>query len=132
MTCNTTCDTSLSCKGEASRSRHYNSDNSIKWLLDLTMKSNVILPPPGNFQRSDLYCRKRWRRTQHLINEFWKRWRSEYLQNLQVRSKWNIAKRNISVGDIVLPKEHNLPRNSWRLCRVDQVTTDEDGLVRKA
>ena len=50
--------------------------------LLLTMKSNVILPPPGNFQRSDLYCRKRWRRTQHLVNEFWKRWRSEYLQNL--------------------------------------------------
>ena len=98
----------------------------------LTMKSDVILPPPGNFQKADLYCSKRWRRTQHLVNEFWKRWRSEYLQNLQIRSKWNKVKRNIAVGDIVLLKEHNLPRNSWRLCRVDEVTTDEDGLVRKA
>ena len=52
--------------------------------LLLTMKTNVILPPPGNFQKSDLYSRKHWRRTQHLANEFWKRWRSEYLQNLQV------------------------------------------------
>lgn len=25
----------------------------------LTMKSSVVLPPPGNFQRPDLYCRKR-------------------------------------------------------------------------
>ena len=28
----------------------------------LTMKSKVILPPPGEFQRADLYSRKRWRR----------------------------------------------------------------------
>ena len=28
----------------------------------LTMKSNVILPPPGTFQKEDLYCRRRWRR----------------------------------------------------------------------
>ena len=54
----------------------------------LTMKSKLILPPPGQFQRSDLYCRKRWRRIQYLANEFWSRWRREYLQNLQVRSKW--------------------------------------------
>ena len=28
----------------------------------LTMKSKVILPPPGEFQSADLYSRKRWRR----------------------------------------------------------------------
>ena len=38
----------------------------------------------------------------------------------------------MSVGDVVLLKEHNLARNDWRLCRVDQVTKDEDGLVQKA
>ena len=27
----------------------------------LTLKSKVVLPPPGEFQREDLYCRKRWR-----------------------------------------------------------------------
>ena len=26
----------------------------------LTMKSKVIMPPPGNFQRADLYSRRRW------------------------------------------------------------------------
>lgn len=29
----------------------------------LTMKSSIILPPPGNFQR-DIYMRRRWRRVQ--------------------------------------------------------------------
>ncbi len=100
--------------------------------LLLTMKSNVVLPPPGSFQRSDLYSRKRWRRTQYLVNEFWIRWRSEFVQNLQVRNKWHSPRRNITVGDIVLLKDDQQPRNHWRLCRVIEVTVDDDGLVRKA
>jgi hypothetical protein len=35
------------------------------------------------------------------------------------------------VGDIVLIKDDNAPRNLWRKARVDEVYTDEDGLVRK-
>ena len=27
----------------------------------LTQKTSVILPPPGNFDRPDLYSRRRWR-----------------------------------------------------------------------
>ena len=54
----------------------------------LTMKSKLILPPPGEFQRADMYSRKRWRRVQFLANEFWIRWRNEYIQSLQPRQKW--------------------------------------------
>ena len=68
----------------------------------LTMKSKVILPPPGNFTNIDLYSRKQWRRVQHLINEFWIRWQKEYLSTLQHRQKWNKSKRNFKVGDVVL------------------------------
>ena len=55
----------------------------------LTMKSGVIVPPPGSFSNEDIYSRKRWRVVQGLANEFSDRWRKEYLQNLQARSKWN-------------------------------------------
>ena len=41
----------------------------------LTMKSNVVMPPPENFGKLDLHCRKRWRRVQHITKEFWSRWR---------------------------------------------------------
>ena len=34
----------------------------------LTMKNKLVLPPPGVFQKSDMYCRKRWRQVQHLAN----------------------------------------------------------------
>ena len=37
----------------------------------LTMKSKVVMPPPGEFSKPDLYCRERWRCVQHVINEFW-------------------------------------------------------------
>lgn len=97
----------------------------------LTMKSSLILPPPGNFQRSDLYLRKRWRRVQYLANQFWIRWRSEFLQNLQIRNKWTSPKRNVCEGDIVLVVDENQARNHWRLGRVVETFADDDGLVRK-
>ena len=51
----------------------------------LTMKSNVFMPPPGSFGLADSYCRKRWRRTQHIVNEFWARWCKEFIQTSQER-----------------------------------------------
>ena len=50
-----------------------------------SMKSNVILPPPGVFQAADRYSRKQWRRVQHLANEFWSRWKKKFLHSLQER-----------------------------------------------
>ena len=35
----------------------------------LTMKSRVVMPPLGHFTSPDRYCRKHWRRVQHLSNE---------------------------------------------------------------
>lgn len=60
----------------------------------LTMKSSIILPPPGQFCKEDLYLCKRWRRVQFLANEFWRRWKREYLLNLQQRQKWQRKSRN--------------------------------------
>ena len=51
----------------------------------LTQKSKVVYPLPGKFESSDVYSRKHWRRVQHIVNEFWERWRKEHLSTLQVR-----------------------------------------------
>ena len=61
----------------------------------LTMKSKVIMPPPGDFRRPDLYSRKRWRRVQYLANKFWTRWSQDYLQSLQPRQKRVRTRRNM-------------------------------------
>ena len=39
--------------------------------LLLTTKTNVVLPPPGDFQKPDLYSCKHWRRVQYLVDLFW-------------------------------------------------------------
>lgn len=96
----------------------------------LTMKSKVILPPPGIFQREDLYCRRRWRRIQHLSDEFWSRWRKEYLQQLQTRVMWRNKKRNMKVGDVILVKDDNVVRNEWKMGVVEKVFASNDGMIR--
>lgn len=97
----------------------------------LTIKSVPALPPPGRFVREDIYARKRWRHVQYLAEQFWSRWRREYLSNIATRQRWHIAKRNLKVGDIVMDKADDLPRSEWRLARVADTTTDKDGLVRR-
>jgi len=96
----------------------------------LTMKTSVILPPPGNFTRADIYSRKYWRRIQHLANEFWKTWRKDYLQNQQKRKKWYNRKGNFKVGDIVLIVQENAPRNEWNRGKVVNVREDSEGQIR--
>ena len=95
------------------------------------MKTKVVLPPPGVFQRADVYCRKRWRAVQYLANEFWTRWRKEYLLNLQQRQKWTAVRPNLRVDDIVLVADLDCPRNQWPLGRIVEIYPSNDGLVRK-
>lgn len=98
----------------------------------LTMKARPLGPPPGNFVAQDLYAQCRWRRVQHLADQFWLRWRREYLQNLQPRRKWNKKRRNLAVGDVVTVKQTNSRRNQWPLGRIVKAIESEDGQVRKA
>ena len=61
----------------------------------LTLKLKVILPPPSEFLRADVYARRRWRRVQHLANEIWTHWKKEFLQTLHLRTKWVQPKRDL-------------------------------------
>ena len=72
----------------------------------LTMKSKVVMPPPWDFSRPDLYCWKRWCCVQHIANEFWSCWRKEYFQSLQ---SWS---------------------DQWPMARVIQVFKDNNGYAR--
>ncbi|XP_054653604.1 uncharacterized protein LOC129193043 isoform X1 [Dunckerocampus dactyliophorus] len=98
----------------------------------IMMKSKVALPPPGVFVKEDLYATKRWRRVQYLIEQFWSRWRKEYLLNISTRQRWHLPQRNLKVNDIVIIKDDNLPRCHWQLGLVVEVVQGSDGLVRRA
>ena len=96
----------------------------------LIVTDKVILPPPGTFQRSNIYMKKRWRRVQHAANIFWTRCRRKYLLTLQARQKWNQPHRSMVQGDIVIIKDDSLPRNHWPMGRVIETEPDRKGIVR--
>lgn len=98
----------------------------------LTMKWKLVVPPPGEFQRADLYLRKHWKRVQYLAEVFWSRWSKEYLNALQERTKWNRSKRNFQIGDVVLVVDERTPKNVWSLARITDVVSDSSGFVRSA
>ena len=97
----------------------------------LTMKTKPTMGPPGVFDQADVYCRRRWRVVQHLSNQFWIQWKRQYLSSILTRPKWRKIERNFAVGDIVLVKDEDTPRNVWPLGRVTEVFPSKaDGLVR--
>ncbi|XP_068207524.1 uncharacterized protein [Palaemon carinicauda] len=99
---------------------------------------NMILTLKGSPDRftctckKDMYVKRRWRQAQFLADEFWRRWIQEYLPLLQERQKWSVPKRDINVGDVVLTLDERLPRGSWPLGKVMEVTRSADSRVRQA
>ena len=56
---------------------------------------------------------------------------NEYLQTLQMWSKWNENTREVFRGNIVIIKDDNQPRNGWLLAVVVETFPSNDGHVRK-
>lgn len=94
----------------------------------LLLRSNASVPP-GVFESSDSYGRKRWCQAQYFANQFWGRWLREYLPLLQLRQKWYRSSRNFQVGDLVLVANESSPRGQWPLGRVVVVLPDDEGIV---
>ena len=97
----------------------------------LTQKTKLVLPLPGSFTNVDAYCRQRWRRAQFLADQFWSRWRTDFLPTLQERRKWTATQPSVRPGDIVLLMEEETPRKCWPLGRVKSTLPSGDGKVRK-
>ncbi len=77
------------------------------------------------------------RRINHLnglMNQFWKRWKSEYLLELRDHHRYNTGKSDaepVSKGDVVLVHDDK-PRGFWRLARVLETVAGRDGRIRGA
>ena len=84
----------------------------------------------GAFDKSECYSRRRWRQVQSMAEQFWCRWKREYLLGLQQRQKWFKERRNVKIGDVVMIINENLARCHWPLARVSEVKYSKDGLVR--
>jgi len=81
-------------------------------------------------QPLQLSLKKRWGRIMNLKDEFWNRWRSEYLADLQQRVKWRSKENNIQIGQLVLIHEDNSPSMQWPMGRIVETFPGPDGQIR--
>ena len=84
------------------------------------------------FEHKDLlrYGKVRYKRVQYLADQFWVRWRKEYIQTLTERHKWKLKEDSVKIDDVVLVRDKHAARNDWPVGRVSEVNHSADGLVR--
>ena len=95
----------------------------------LIQSSSFILPEP-DLRDEKMAISQRWKILQQMLQHFWGRWSSEYLQTLQRRNKWAQLSENLKVGELVLVTNEQLPPTKWPLARIVRVCPGDDGLVR--
>lgn len=86
--------------------------------------------PEPNLQNIPCNRLSRWQRMQRVVQDFWSRWQKEYLPTLQKRYKWPGPQPNLSVGDMVLLQDDNLPPYKWPIARVIKTIPGADGKIR--
>lgn len=64
------------------------------------------------------------------FQSFWAQWKSDYLNQIQVRDKWCTKKAEIDVGDLVMIKEETLPATKWHMGRVVEKHAGSDDQTR--
>lgn len=73
----------------------------------------------------------RWQRINQIYQHFWKRWSSEYLQQLQQRTKWRYSKGlQLAVGDMVMLREDDSSPLKWAVGRIESIHPGTDGIAR--
>lgn len=72
----------------------------------------------------------RWQLVQRQLQDFWKRWRKEYLSQLQGRMKnWQPAVK-MQIGQLVVVVDANQPATQWKMGRIQELHPGDDGVTR--
>ena len=70
-----------------------------------------------------------------LLNKFVKKWRQDYLLNLQekgVGGSKNQKSQQIKIGNIVILREDGTTRSLWKLAKVIDLLKGRDNMIRSA
>lgn len=73
---------------------------------------------------------KRWELVKKQTQQFWNRWHSEYLPQMQKRGRWLTPGKKISVGDLAILRNEAASPMKWPLVRVVHVHPGADGIIR--
>ena len=67
---------------------------------------------------------------QQMVQRLWKCWSHDYLHQLQQRTKRKDIQPNVTIGDLALVKEDNLPPLMWKKAMISDIHAGRDGLTR--
>ncbi|XP_037957366.1 uncharacterized protein LOC119687186 [Teleopsis dalmanni] len=95
------------------------------FLIGCSLKA---LPERTEFAKTNML--DKWSLIIGLKQSFWKRWSHEYINELQMRTKWTCEIPNIMPNAMVLIHEDNVPPLHWQLGRVLKVIPGKDEHVR--
>lgn len=90
----------------------------------------LLAVPEAEIEATSRPIAHRWKLVNQCMQAFWRRWRNEYLQTLQTRSRWVTDTPNISVDDMVIIKDAQTLPLKWRMGRVIEVLPGADKVVR--
>ena len=91
-------------------------------------RSHSILPPePADGD----HLTSQWQVTRKLMDEFWERFKVEYLQELVTRPKWKTSRKNLKIDDVVMLVDKMAHREDWRMCRIIEIIGTDPEHVRR-
>ncbi|XP_045542800.1 uncharacterized protein LOC123723621 [Papilio machaon] len=90
----------------------------------------IIIPDRDYSSNNIITGLQRWKLTQKMVNDFWKRWSAEYLITLNQRYKWITKRIEPEIDDVVIIHDQNLPPAKWILGRIIQKHTGKDNITR--
>ena len=64
------------------------------------------------------------------MQHLWRRWSSEYVDQLNKFSKWHRPSHNVQVGDIVCLKGEQSSPTKWPIAQVEKVFLEQDSKVQ--
>ncbi|XP_055527372.1 uncharacterized protein LOC129719987 [Wyeomyia smithii] len=95
----------------------------------LTGGSLQAIPEP-DYSAVPLNRLNQYQLVQRQLQDFWKRWKSEYLVQLQSRTKNWERPVKVEIGRLVVVMDANQPPMRWKLGRISQLHPGTDEVVR--
>ncbi|KAL9955907.1 hypothetical protein ACROYT_G037306 [Oculina patagonica] len=120
----------------------YDDEDSISYHLtpsDLIYGRRVTTTPNSqHFEITSTYdsLTKRLKHHRHLLGQFTRQWRNEYLTSLRehaiknARLNGDNSVTGVKVGDIVILKNDSVRRSFWKLAKIEELHPGRDGKVR--
>ncbi|GFW58312.1 integrase catalytic domain-containing protein [Trichonephila clavipes] len=87
------------------------------------------LPEPDMTDKLDNRL-SQWQKLTKFVQFIWRKWRLDYLNNLQARHKWQFEKENVTPNSMAILKDENLPQCKWTMGRILEIVKGSDGKVR--